>query len=478
MRGRDRAIALPELDSLLGEGVIAGLPDSDLLERFISGRDRGGELAFTALMARHGPMVLGVCRRILRDGNEAEDAFQATFLVLAQKAGSIRLGQSLGPWLYGVSVKVARRLQSVASRRPRSLSQDTGIAGILDQAGDPREPAERRMDLDEALDALPVDFRAALWLCYFEGLTHEEAAVRLGCPVGTVRSRLARGRALLRQRLERGDDQPVPRWPRRSDPSAAAAGDRLPSPALFLMTARAAARLAAGHPLAGVAPARVTEVAAGVIQLMSRSRCIQATLLIAIGSLAGLGAWAAGQTGARGTAATAGRDAGRGASREIEQPPSNRLRGDFEAKVVRLQKEAKKPPGGWPAEFPPFVVETVPKLGDLDVDPSTVKEIRVVFSKPMMDQSWSWTHGDDDSYPERTGPIRYEPDQRTCVMPVKLEPGKTYLIGINGGHFNNFKAKDGEPALQMTIAFRTRAAKVSLGPRAPNPFNFAISGFY
>ena len=83
--GRRRGIALPEMESLLEEGVVAGLPDRELLERWVSHRDRSGELAFTALVARHGPMVLGVCRRILRDPAEADDAFQATFLVLARR---------------------------------------------------------------------------------------------------------------------------------------------------------------------------------------------------------------------------------------------------------------------------------------------------------------------------------------------------------------------------------------------------------
>ena len=88
-----------------------------------------------------------------------------------------------------------------------------------------------------------------------------------------------------------------------------------------------------------------------------------------------------------------------------------------------------------------------------------VKEIRVTFSKPMMDKTWSWTQGNVYSFPESTGPIHYLADKRTCVMPVKLEPGKTYVMGINGGRFENFKAKDGRPSLHYGLAFRTGAAK-------------------
>jgi RNA polymerase sigma factor (sigma-70 family) len=463
MREVRRGVALPDLDSLFHEGVAAGLPDRELLQRFVSRRDRSGELAFTALVARHGPMVLGVCRRILRDPNEADDAFQATFLVLARKAGSIRLGDSLGPWLYGVSVRVARRLQSVAARREVSLNGDGGIESIPDRRPGWLLQAERRMELDEVLGSLPCDFRAALRLCYLEGLTHDEAADRLGCPVGTVRSRLARGRAMLRRRLDSTGDRPPRRVPESSNRSGDSPAPPLLTPTLLLSTAQTAARLAAGHPLAGVAPTRVTEVAAGVIQLMSRTKFLTTAFIMAIGSLAAVCAWAAGQSGPNATeAAASGQASARQSQREIDRPPSHRLRGDFDGPAVkrlalRGRKQEDKPSKELPADFPAIVVETVPKLGDVDVDPATVKEIRVTFSKPMMDKSWSWTQGNVYSFPESTGPIHYLPDQRTCVMPVKLEPGTTYVIGINGGRFNNFKARDGQSSLPTTLAFRTRA---------------------
>ena len=130
--------------------------------------------------------------------------------------------------------------------------------------------------------------------------------------------------------------------------------------------------------------------------------------------------------------------------REIDQPPSDRLRGDFGRPLQKRilsprKKQDDKPAAELPADFPAFVVETQPKLGDMDVDAAAVKEIRVTFSKPMTDKSWSWTQGNVYSFPESTGAIHYLADKRTCVMPVKLEPGKTYVMGINGGRFNNFK---------------------------------------
>ncbi len=305
--------------------------------------------------------------------------------------------------------------------------------------------------MKEALETLPDNFREALILCYLEGLTHEEAAVRLGCPVGTVRSRLARGRALLRHRLDpwgSGASSPV------RDPSDAARSGRATSilaPSLIQSTARAAARLAAGHPLAGVVPARVVEVATGVCAAMFRTKLAAMGLVVMLATLAGWGAWA-------GTSGS-GQDAGRPGKQADK--PAVAQRGDFDGKRVTLRrdKQGAKPAAELPADFPAFVVETQPKLGDIDVDPATVKEIRVTFSKPMMDKSWSWTQGNVYAFPETTGPIHYLPDQKTCVMPVKLEPGKTYVMGINGGRFENFKAKDGRPSLEYGLAFRTRAAK-------------------
>jgi RNA polymerase sigma-70 factor (ECF subfamily) len=112
--GRSRGY-LREFHRLLSGGASAGLSDGELLERFAARRDEAGEAAFEALVHRHGPMVLAVCHRVLRDPSDARDAFQATFLVLVRKAGSVQVGPSLGPWLHGVSVRVARRAQALAA---------------------------------------------------------------------------------------------------------------------------------------------------------------------------------------------------------------------------------------------------------------------------------------------------------------------------------------------------------------------------
>ncbi len=191
----------PDLEALFGGGSVATLSDGELLARFVGDRGRRGELAFTALVARHGPMVRGVCRRALVDPADADDAFQATFLVLVRRAADVRVGDSLGRWLYGVGRRVAAKARADRDRRRRRES--TG------EVGD-REASRAELGRPEALDVLDDEvarlaepFRSAIILCDLDGLTHDQAALALGCPVGTVKSRLARGRHRLRDRLVR-----------------------------------------------------------------------------------------------------------------------------------------------------------------------------------------------------------------------------------------------------------------------------------
>lgn len=171
--------------------------DAELLHRFARARDHA---AFAALVRRHGPMVFGVCRRVLRDPNDAEEAFQVTFLVLVRKAGGLRQPDRLANWLYGVANRVARKARVSAARRGRHEQVAAGPDGYVpSEAGD----ADFRAVLDEEMVALPDKYRAPLVLCYLEGLTNEAAAERLGWPPGSMSYRLARGRELLRQRLVR-----------------------------------------------------------------------------------------------------------------------------------------------------------------------------------------------------------------------------------------------------------------------------------
>jgi RNA polymerase sigma factor (sigma-70 family) len=194
---------------LFGLGTCAGMTDGQLLERFLAGRDDGGELAFEALVTRHGPMVMRTCRNLLDDPHDVHDAFQAVFLVLARRSGAIRDRDSIGGWLYGVAVRVAARARVGAIRRNirerRTNQAAQSIAAVASDQNDAPtiERNEGAAIVHHELGRLPEKYRAPVVLCYLEGLTHDQAAARLSWPVGTVRSRLARARDRLRTCLVR-----------------------------------------------------------------------------------------------------------------------------------------------------------------------------------------------------------------------------------------------------------------------------------
>ena len=308
---------LRQVDRLLGvHGTASGLGEGALLRRFADGRD---EAAFEALVTRHGPMVLGTCRRILADPHDVDDAFQATFLVLARKAGSIRDGDRLGPWLHGVARRVATRSRTLSARR--AARERPGAEERASAGADPSELVELRAALDEELARLPEKYRAPLVLCYLEGLTHDEAAVQLSWPVGTVRSRLARGRDRLRSRLTR----------RGLSPSAAVPAI-LPAPAIPEVLISSTVRIATA---AGSAPAHVASLAKGALIAMMWHKLRG---IAAVGLLAGLA------VGGVGVAAQRGGDAGAVApppSRESAGKPPARA-GDLEVELTGARKEIER----------------------------------------------------------------------------------------------------------------------------------------
>jgi RNA polymerase sigma factor (sigma-70 family) len=189
------------LDTLFKFGVVGDLSDGQLVEQFLTGKDGTDQLAFAALVERHGPLVQGVCRQVLGRSHDADDAFQASFLILARKAGSLRRPNSLACWLHGVALRVAHRVRANASRR-REIERRGAMMKVV--ATDPKENRpESWPELHEEIARLPEHYRQPVVLCYLEGLTAEEAAQRIGCPAGTVHSRLSRALERLRGRLER-----------------------------------------------------------------------------------------------------------------------------------------------------------------------------------------------------------------------------------------------------------------------------------
>ena len=187
VRRSARAEVLTGLNALTHVGVAGNLSDAQLLDRFLARGGEAAEAAFEVLVARHGPMVLNVCTNVLRDSTDAQDAFQATFLVLASRAGSIRQSDALAGWLLGVARRVAVRSRMDLARR-RAYE---GRAAEM-KADVKHDRAESWPELHEEIDRLPQRYREPVVLCYLEGLSTDAAALRLGCPKGTVLSRLSR----------------------------------------------------------------------------------------------------------------------------------------------------------------------------------------------------------------------------------------------------------------------------------------------
>lgn len=258
------------MDGLLVFGATGQLSDEELLGRFVARRGADAEAAFATLVERYGPMVLGVCRRVLGNRHEAEDAFQATFLVLARKANSIAGPQQLANWLFGVARRTAldaraRTLRGKARERRVHMNSQAEIK----QAGDDQPDVdELRAILDGEMARLPERYRGALVLCELDGLTRRAAAARLGIPEGTLSSRLARAKDLLRHRLVRRGLAPSALVLNRALAFETPAGAAVVPLSLVHSTIRAATRVAAGTALSEAASTSIATLAQGVLKAM------------------------------------------------------------------------------------------------------------------------------------------------------------------------------------------------------------------
>ncbi len=259
----------------------SGASDAELLERYIRHRD---EAAFELLVWRHGALVFNVCRRMLPCEQDAEDAFQATFLAFVRKAGSISRRASVAAWLYRVAFRVAlaakaRRVKIAAHEKPYSEVQ------AATAVNDPKW-AEFRPILDEEVNRLPERLRRPFVLCYLEGKTNEEAARQLRCPPGTIFSRLARGREMLRRRLQRrGVTLSVTALTAALTTHAAQA---TPAAALMTATVRNAFLFAAGQAVSGVST-QATALAEGVLRTMFMTKIKLTALMMLLAGLFAVG---------------------------------------------------------------------------------------------------------------------------------------------------------------------------------------------
>jgi RNA polymerase sigma factor (sigma-70 family) len=260
------------LAALYNLGAAGTMTDGQLLDRFLARNDpAASEAAFTALIERHGAMVLGICRQFLGDSHDAHDAFQATFLVLVSKAGSIRSREAIGGWLFGIARRVAARAQAESARRRRHLRELFENQPVSSDDGADATSSSSEADygpLIDAIDRLPEQLRSPVVLHYFEGLSTEATAQRLGCPRGTVLSRLSRARGRLKMRLEQQGISfaallPVTDGINLWIPTAA-----VPT-GLSHATIRAASSLGlAGAAIESVAPATVATLSRGVARTL------------------------------------------------------------------------------------------------------------------------------------------------------------------------------------------------------------------
>jgi RNA polymerase sigma factor (sigma-70 family) len=275
-----RSLVLHYIRTVAADSPGSGLTDGQLLARFAACRD---EAAFVALVRRHGPMVLGVCRRVLGDWHAAEDAFQATFLVLARKAGSLRGPDRLPAWLHGVAHRTAAKARVAAARR--RAHEGRAAAQRPTQTTAERPLDDLRVVLDEEITRLPARHRSAFVLCYLEGKTNAEAARLLGCPRGSVATLLARARLRLRRRLQRRG------LGLSAGLAAAVSLHALPAEvpvALATSTARTAALLAAGKVPAGLTRPHVAALAEGVLRSMMLKKIrLTSVILLALAGTAG-----------------------------------------------------------------------------------------------------------------------------------------------------------------------------------------------
>lgn len=258
-----------------------GLSDGQLLECFVKHQD---EAAMEALVRRHGPMVFGVCRRILCHWHDAEDAFQATFLVLVRRAASVVPREMVANWLYGVAYRTAMKARATTGKRRRTEPQ---VAELPEPAAAPQDPdlgLDLQLLLDRELSCLPDKYRIPLVLCDLEGKPRKEVARQLGWPEGTLSGRLARARKLLADRLaRRGLVVPVGLLAVVLSRSAASAC--VPT-SLLVSTVTAASQFAAGPTEAGVISAPVVTLAEGVLKAMLLTKVKIATaVVLAVGLL-------------------------------------------------------------------------------------------------------------------------------------------------------------------------------------------------
>ena len=405
--------------TVLSADQLAG-SDAALLRRFMEQRD---ESAFSELAQRHVRLVYSAALRRVGDRHLAEDVCQAVFFILSKKARSAARVNPLSAWLLKTvkyTAANAMKIEARRQRRERQASQNAHSAGWA--SADPSAILlwqELAAHLDDALLGLSSADRAAVLMRYFENRPIADIATQLAASEGSIKQRLHRSLEKLRTQLQR-----------RGAVLEGIATDRLAylieSHAITHSPPGLAGKCAsAAH---GLTTAKTILISKGALRMMRITKTKLAIVIASVVLAGGAGEFLQPRH-ARPNQAMADSD------------PVN-LQVD---PVVQAKVEAAAP----------VVISTEPRAGLADIDPS-VNEIRITYSKDMADHSWSWCQTSDDTFPKSAGQVHYEADHRTCVMPVKLEPGKVYKIYLNRGQFLSFQDSNGTPAVPYALVFGTK----------------------
>jgi RNA polymerase sigma factor (sigma-70 family) len=453
--GRGSGNLLEQVEILFMAGTTLGLSDRDLLERFLSERRELGEAAFTVLVERHGPMVLRVCNQALHDPHAAEDAFQATFLVLARQARSIRRRDSVESWLFGVASRAAARIRMMEARRQRY--ERRGVIIRLHGKTSFTDSTEPWSELHAEIARLPEKYRVPVVLCHFEGLTHEQAASRLGWPIGTVKTRLARARERLRLRLE----------PHGWNSTLLSSGEQLrvwgsnaAQRVLVDSTTQAAARLVAGAGPGEFVSSTVLAISQGVLRAMLITKLRLATISLLGVAAFGLGAMAlARQTAEKQQALGQPMPEAEQASR-TSQPA-----------VLRAAGSTAYPPDTTVAVYPPFgcrvdrvlvALGSRVKVGDPLLELASTELTEAKSNHEMATSQWV---GDKkvldykrplatENQIARKELIEAENDEAQSRLKMKLAKDKLVHFGLSEQEIEDAKNQDGARKARMTLRSR------------------------
>jgi RNA polymerase sigma factor (sigma-70 family) len=395
--------------------------DQSLLARYVGKRD---ETAFAALVRRHVNLVYSAAARRVGDRDLAQDVTQAVFVIMAKKAKSIRGDAPLSTWLLTTVRYAAANALKIEMRRRRHermfAEQQIATGACSSNPTDVLLWQEIAEQLDDAVLKLSAADRRAVLLRYFENRSIADIAADLDITQSAAKQRLSRALDKLRQRLGR----------RGVGVETIASSEVAMLLATHAVRAAPAGLVEASFSIAsGGRTGSGISIAKGAIKMMTFTKMKLAAMITAVAIVGG------------------------GGVLTIQHVLAQETRTNPSAVALAQQQNDQ---GGGPtiASMPPSVVSTSPQAGAVDVDPDTT-EIKVTFSKQMHDHSWSWVQISDQSFPKMAGATHYLQDHRTCVLPVKLEAGKTYVVWLNDPHFDNFIDLQGLHAVPYLLVFQT-----------------------